>query len=251
MSRLNNKVAVITGGASGIGEAMVRRFHQEGALVVIADIAQQAGEQLAADLPGSVFVETDVADAASLTRMVATAVEHFGRLDILVNNAGIDRETDGLVDGDPQVWAATFAINQKAVMLGMQLGLREMRAQGSGVILNIASAAGLVAFAGRPAYCASKAAIIHLSKAAAIENADRHIRINALCPGCVQTPVIDDIIERSETPDATRERIEHMNPLAGIIPAEQVAAAATFLVSDEAAFITGVALPVDGGYTAQ
>ncbi|CAA0106689.1 Dihydroanticapsin 7-dehydrogenase [BD1-7 clade bacterium] len=249
--RLNNKVAIVTGGASGIGEACVRRFHDEGAYVVVADMSEQAGDALASALDRATFYKLDVRRGILMQQMMVDIVDKYGRIDILVNNAGIDVESDELADGDEDVWHQIYAVNQQGTMLGMKYALQHMRKQGYGAILNMASAAGLVAFPGRPAYAASKAAVIQLSKVAAIENGEYNIRVNALCPGAVRTPILEAVIARAESPTEKRAAVEAMNPLPGIISVEAIASAALFLVSDEAEFISGAALPVDGGYTAR
>jgi NAD(P)-dependent dehydrogenase (short-subunit alcohol dehydrogenase family) len=251
MDRLKGKVAVITGAASGLGRACAERFAQEGARVVVADIQEEAGKEVAQALPEGRFVKVDVTDPASVEATIAETVRHYGRLDILFNNAGIDGEHAPTDESTLENWRKVLAVNLDGVYFGMKYGIAAMLDQGSGVVLNMASIVGLVAFSKNPPYSASKAAVIQLTRAAAIEYADRRIRVNALCPTVVQTPLLENFIRSSPDPEERRQRIENMNPLPGMPTPEDVAAAALFLASDEAAFITGVALPIDGGYTAR
>jgi NAD(P)-dependent dehydrogenase (short-subunit alcohol dehydrogenase family) len=251
MDRLKGKVAVITGAASGLGRACAERFAQEGARVVVADIQEEAGKEVAQALPEGRFVKVDVTAPTSVEAMIAETVRHYGRLDILFNNAGIDGEHAPTDESTLENWRKVLAVNLDGVYFGMKYGIAAMLDQGSGVVLNMASIVGLVAFAKNPPYSASKAAVIQLTRAAAIEYADRRIRVNALCPTVVQTPLLEHFIRSSSDPEDMRQRIENLNPMPGMPTPEDVAAAALFLASDEAAFITGVALPIDGGYTAR
>ncbi|HAJ63799.1 MAG TPA: short-chain dehydrogenase [Cyanobacteria bacterium UBA8543] len=250
MDRLKGKVAVITGAASGLGRACAERFAQEGARVVVADIQEEAGQQVAQALPEGWFVKVDVTDPASVEAMIAQTVQHYGRLDILFNNAGIMGEHTATDESTLENWRKVLAVNLDGVYFGMKYGIAAMLAQEGGVVLNMASIVGMVAFAKNPPYSASKAAVIQLTRAAAIEYADRRIRVNALCPTVVQTPLLENFIQSSPDPEDRRQRIENLNPMPGMPTPEDIAAAAVFLASDEAAFITGVALPIDGGYTA-
>lgn len=251
MDRLKGKVAVITGAASGLGRACAERFAQEGARVVVADIQEEAGKQVAQALPEGWFVKVDVTDPASVEAMIAETVRHYGRLDILFNNAGIMGEQAPTAQSTLENWRKVLAVNLDGVYFGMKYAIAAMLDQEGGVVLNMASIVGLVAFSNIPPYSASKAAVIQLTRAAAIEYADRRIRVNALCPTVVQTPLLENFIRSSPDPEDRRQRIENINPLPGMPTPEDVAAAALFLASDEAAFITGVALPIDGGYTAR
>lgn len=250
MDRLKGKVAVITGAASGLGRACAERFATEGARIVVADIQEEAGKQVAQALPEGWFVKVDVTDPASVEAMIAETVRHYGRLDILFNNAGIMGEHAATDESTLENWRKVLAVNLDGVYFGMKYAIAAMLDQGSGVVLNMASIVGMVAFANNPPYSASKAAVIQLTRAAAIEYADRRIRVNALCPTVVQTPLLENFIRSSSDPEDRRQRIENLNPMPGMPTPADVAAAALFLASDEAAFITGVALPIDGGYTA-
>lgn len=250
MKRLEDKIAVVTGGASGLGKACATRFAAEGARVVIADIDDTAGEALARELSG-LYVRTDVSVPTDVERMVAATVEACGRLDILMNNAGIDGAPGITGSSDIDNWRRVMSINIDGVYYGMRYALPVMVAQKGGVILNTASTVGTNAIPGLPAYAASKAGVVHLSKTAAIEYAGQHIRVNAICPAVVDTPMVRALIANSPNPEMARQGFESMNPIPGLVTADAVASAALFLVSDEAEFITAVALPVDGGYTAR
>lgn len=251
MKNLKGKVVVVTGGASGLGAAMVKRFDKEGASVVVADIDDKAGKKLAKSLKDGLYITCDVTDHKSVKKLINTTVKKKGSIDVLVNNAGIDGKQAPTHKSTLDNWEKVTAINLDGVFYGMKYGLAAMQKQGSGVIINTSSTAGLVGFENIPPYSASKAGVIQLSKAAAIEYADKGIRINCVCPSVVKTALVEHFIEESEDPEATEEEFSALNPLPGWIQPEDVAAAVAFLASDDARYITGVALPIDGGYTAQ
>ena len=250
MGRLEGKIAVVTGAASGLGRACATRFVDEGARVVVADVQDDAGEVVAKEL-GGLYVHTDVSVAAEVERLIRSTVESCGRIDILMNNAGIDGENSIIGNSSIDNWKRVMSINIDGVYYGMKYALPVMAEQHAGVVLNTASTVGCNAIPGLPAYTASKAGVIELSKSAAIEYAHSGIRVNAICPAVVDTPLVRALIEGSENPEMVRQGLEMMNPMPGMVTAEAVANAALFLVSDEAAFITAVALPIDGGYTAR
>lgn len=251
MERLKGKVAVITGAASGLGRACAERFVKEGAQVVIADIQQQSGETVAAALPNSQFIQVDTSDPNSVEALIAKTLQDYERLDILVNNAGIDGEQAPIVDGSIENWRRVLAVNQDGVYFGMKYGIAAMLRGKQGVVLNMASIGGMIALENFSAYTAAKGAVIQLTRTAAIEYAAQGIRVNALCPTIVHTPLLEHAIENSPDPEQTRQNMKQFNPLPGMPTPDDIAAAALFLASDEAAFITGVALPIDGGYTAR
>ncbi len=252
MNRLENKVALITGGASGLGAAIARRFSEEGARVVIADLDEQKGQEIVSSLSDALFAQVDVTDAASVEVMVKGATDHYGRLDILVNNAGVDREQAPTAASSLENWRKVMGINMDGVFYGTKYGIAAMVERGEGgVIINMGSTAGLVGFPNIPPYSASKGGVIQLTKAAAMEYADQHIRCCALCPTGIMTPLVEHFIETSADPEAQRKKFTTMNPIPGAPEPVDVANAALFLASDEARFITGVALPIDGGYTAR
>ncbi len=251
--RLEGKVAVITGGASGMGRATALRFLDEGASVVIADLNEKSGAE-AVELAASAghekrfrFVRTDVAEEPDVERMVALADAEFGRLDCVFNNAGIGGAFGPVTELDVEDWDATFAVLVRAVFLGIKHGARSMRERGiEGSIINTASVAGLSGGDGPLAYSAAKAAVINLTRAAAVELAAQRIRVNAICPGAILTP----LVHRGGDPEALRERLATLQPWPEAGAGEHIAGAALFLASDDARFVTGEHLVVDGGLTA-
>ncbi len=250
MGKLQDKIAIITGGASGIGKGMAELFAEEGATVVVADLQQEEGQKLANELGGT-YLQCDVTDPASVEAMIQDTVGRHGRIDILVNNAGIDGEQGNTAESSLDNWRQVMSINMDGVYYGMKYVLPVMVSQKGGVILNTASTVGLNAMGALPAYSASKAGVIHLSKSVAIENAMHNIRVNAICPSVVETPLLKHFIESTPDPAAARNGFATLNPMPGMVTVDAVAKAALFLVSDDAGFITAVALPIDGGYTAR
>ena len=250
--RLEGKVAVVTGGASGMGRAAVERFCREGARVVAVDLNEATGKQLVADLEqagfaGAVrFVRADVAEEADVAAAVADAVDAFGRLDIVFNNAGVGGAFGPITDITVEDWDWTFGVLCRGVFLGIKHGARAMigQAQG-GAIVNTASVAGLSAGSGPQAYSAAKAAVINLTRVAALELAPHRIRVNAICPGAINTPLL-----HRGNPEAFASMLERVQPWPGVGQATHIADAALFLASDEEEFVTGEALVVDGGLTA-
>src|SRR2546427_5627874 len=241
--RLAGKVAVVTGAGSGIGAATVEAFHREGAKVVAANISG-AQEDVAKRLGnGCLAVHTDVAKTDDIKQMLAAAVDTFGRLDILHNNAGIDGVVANTGEYSEEDFDHVWSINGRAVFLGMRYAIPIMLEHGGGSIVNTASMASMNAFPGMPAYCAAKGAVLMLTKTAAAEYAARGIRVNAICPGAIETgmthslgPLIVGVTERT--------------PMHRMAAASEVASLAVFLASDESSFITGAGMLIDGGYTA-
>jgi NAD(P)-dependent dehydrogenase (short-subunit alcohol dehydrogenase family) len=243
MARLKDKVAIVTGAGSGIGAATARRFHEEGAKVVLADISG-AQEILAKELgEGAVAVDADVTESESVRAMIAAAVEAFGRLDVLHNNAGIDGEIHQVADMPEEAWDQVQAINLRGVFLGIHYAIPEMLKTGGGSIINTASMAASVAFPGMASYCAAKGGVIMLTKTAAAEYAAQGIRVNAISPGTIQTAITGHL------PQDMITAIIERNPVGRIADASEVASLAVFLASDESAFITGADHLIDGGYT--
>jgi NAD(P)-dependent dehydrogenase (short-subunit alcohol dehydrogenase family) len=245
--RLEGKVAVVTGGASGMGLATVRRFVKEGARVVIADLNAQNGEAALEGLGDAArFIRTDVAQEADVEAMIALAAKAFGGLDILFNNAGVGGAFGALTELHVDDWDYTFHVLVRGVFLGMKHGVRVMQAQGrGGSIINTASVAGLSGGGGPLAYSAAKAAVINLTRAAAIELAPERIRVNAICPGPILTPLM-----HGGRPERAVQSMGAVLPWPEIGQPEDIAGAALFLASDDANFVTGDALLVDGGITA-
>lgn len=248
--KLHDKIAIVTGGASGIGKACAEKFSAEGATVVIADVQDEAGRTVASNLSGR-YIKTDVTKPHEVESLFSQTIQLFGKVDILMNNAGFDGEQNSIAECSLENWENVISLNLNGVFYGMKFGLAHMAKMQKGVILNTASIAGIVAFANIAAYGTAKAGVIHLTKTAAIEYAKQNIRINALCPSVVKTPLVEHFIRSAPNPDATRQSFESFNPLPGMITPASVADAALFLVCDESKFITGISLVIDGAYTAQ
>lgn len=254
--RLDGKVALITGAGSGIGRAASELFAAEGAAVAIVDIDLAAAEQTAAivDAAGgrSVAIAGNVTDAADIGRAVAEAVTRFGRLDIVYNNAGVN-STGSVVDATEEDWDRCFAVNVKGTFLTSKAAVPFLEADGGGAIVNQASVAAMVAVAGFAAYCAAKGAVVSLTRSMAIDLAPRKIRVNALCPGTVYTPLMEPLMRMRGDGDleAGLAKTATKYPIGRIGTPMEIANAALFLGSDEAGFVTGSIFTVDGGMTAQ
>ena len=249
--RLAGKVAVITGGASGMGLATVMKFAAEGAKVVIADFNAQTGAAAveAATQHGydASFIKTDVAKEDNVEAMLEHARTTYGRLDVLFNNAGVGGAIGPLTETTVEDWDYTFDVLAKGVFLGIKHAARIMRSQGEGgSIINTASIAGLSGDGGPLVYSAAKAAVINLSKSSAVELAPDHIRVNAICPGFIATPLND-----GGDPEATQQAFSKSQPWPDYGRGEHIAGTALFLASDDAAFVTGESIVVDGGLTAE
>ena len=253
MGRLENKVATITGAASGMGRATAALFAREGAAVLLADVDEHGGAvaaaQIAAEGGRAAFLRADVSRSEDVRRMVETALERFGALDVLFNNAGIAGESGRLADQSEENWGRVLAINLTGVYHGMRHAIPVMLERGGGSIISTASVAGMVGWVGAAAYSASKAAVINLTRTAAIEYARWNIRVNCICPGVIQTPLLDG--SHGGSIEAKRDRLLRMQPMPRLGTPEDVARLALFLASDESAFVTGAAMVVDGGYTAR
>jgi cyclopentanol dehydrogenase len=247
-SRVAGKVALVTGAAGGMGAEHVRALAREGATVAIADLEAEAGARLAAEIRAAggeaASHRLDVADADAWREVVAEVEQAYGRLDVLVNNAGVQVRSVG-VEVQQREWDLVTAVNQHGVFLGMQAVIPGMVRRGGGSIVNIASVAALVGLRGSIPYQASKAAVLGLTRGAAVAYGTDKVRVNAVCPGLVVTAM---------TQDADAEAVTRMTaqiPLGRDGRPDEVAAAVVFLASDESSYITGIALPVDGGYVVQ
>lgn len=251
-SSIEGKVALVTGAAGGIGRASSLAFAAAGAAVVLVDRDEAAGSQLAGEIERSggraAFVQADVAKAADAERMVAFAVSRFGRLDIAFNNAGIELENRPTADCDEDTFDRIIAVNLKGVWLCMKHEIAQMMKQGGGgAIVNTASVAGLVGAPFMPAYCASKHGVLGLTKAAAAEYGRHKIRVNAVCPGVIDTPMMERAFEADPR---RRPQMERLHLLRRVGEAQEVANAVLWLSSDAASFVTGHPMAVDGGMVA-
>ncbi|MFZ2288621.1 MAG: SDR family oxidoreductase [Halopseudomonas yangmingensis] len=244
------KVALVTGGAAGIGKATAEAFAAAGAAVVVSDIDVAGGEALVAGLRAAgaqaLFVACDVADAAQVEALVGRIKSEFGRLDCAFNNAGIEVEQDKLADGKEEVFDRIMDVNVKGVWQCMRFEIPLMLAQGGGAIVNTASVAALGAAPKMSIYSASKHAVLGLTRSAAVEYAKKGVRINAVCPAVIDT----DMFRRAAALEPRKaEFAAAMHPVGRLGKAEEIAAAVLYLCSEGAGFTTGIALPVDGGAT--
>ncbi|MEV4604968.1 glucose 1-dehydrogenase [Amycolatopsis sp. NPDC049253] len=241
------KSALVTGGGSGIGRASALALATEGALVTVAgrtaDTLKETVRLIEASGGTARYVVADMTDESQIEHAVQAATADTGRLDLALNNAGYDGEYQLTTDYSTELLDHMIAVNVRGVFLSMKYELRHMTAQGSGAIVNMSSAAGLVGVAGFSGYNATKAAEISMTKSSALEVAPQGIRINAVCPGLVDTPMIAALDEQQ------RASLSASHPLGRIARPEEIADAVVWLCSDKSSFVTGVALPVDGGYT--
>jgi NAD(P)-dependent dehydrogenase (short-subunit alcohol dehydrogenase family) len=246
------KVAIVTGGSFGIGRAAAIAFAYHGAKVVVADwIEDQEHETLnKIKLVGgeAAFIKCDVSKASEVKKMVEETIERFGRLDLAFNNAGIEGVSAMVHESSDENWDKTIDINLKGIYLCMKYEIPWMLKQGKGAIVNCASVAGLIGFPGASAYVASKHAVVGLTKTAALENAKQNIRINAVCPGIIKTAMIDRATGKDKVVEKT---FVDMEPVGRMGNPEEVAEAVIWLCSDSASFVTGHAMPVDGGWIAK
>jgi NAD(P)-dependent dehydrogenase (short-subunit alcohol dehydrogenase family) len=246
------RVGIVTGGAAGIGRAAAIAFAQTGSAVVVADVKEREGEALARELRDeghrALFVATDVARADDVERMVAAATGEYGRLDWAFNNAGIEGVTAEVAALSEDDWARVLSVNLTSVWLSMRAEIPAMLESGGGAIVNCASIAGLVGFPGMAAYVASKHGVVGLTRTAALELARGGIRVNAVCPGVIQTAMIDRYTHGDRGVEA---QLAAGEPIGRMGRPEEVADAVVWLCSERAGFVTGTAIPVDGGWTAQ
>lgn len=246
-TRLKDKVCVITGGASGLGLASARRLVEEGAKVVIADLEEVRGQEIAEEL-GGLFVRTNVAEEEDVKNLFATTVEHFGRVDVAFNNAGINPTDDNsILTTDLAAWQKVQTVNLTSVFLCCKYALTHMVAQGSGSIINTASFVALMGAAtSQISYSASKGGVLSMSRELAVQFAKEGIRVNALCPGPVNTPLLRDLF--AADPVQAQRRLVHV-PGGRFGEPEEIAAAVAFLASDDSTFVNASAFTVDGGIT--
>jgi NAD(P)-dependent dehydrogenase (short-subunit alcohol dehydrogenase family) len=241
--RFSGQTAIVTGAGSGIGREIARGLAEEGATVFAADLAD--------DFPaaGCTPLQVDVSDAGAVRRMVDEALDATGRVDLLFNNAGIGSTADP-IECEPEEWDRLFAVNARGVFLGTKYALPHMLREGRGSIVNTASVAGFVGLPDRAAYCASKGAVIAFTKQVAVQYAGTGVRCNCVCPGTVDSPWVGRLLDAADDPDAARRALVARQPLGRLGTPLEVARAALYLASDDAAFVTGTALTIDGGIMA-
>ena len=249
---LDGRVAIVTGGGSGIGRAISRLYAAEGAKVVIGDIktSEEAVEDIRKHRGDAIFVRTDVRDPSQIRRLLDATVEKYAGIDIVCNNAGIEL-VRRLVDTTEEEWDMVINTNLRSSFLVSKYALPHMIRKGKGVIVNIASQLGLVGFENLTVYCASKGGLILLTKAMALEYAKHGIRVNCICPGAIDTPMLEREVKLMEDPDEARRVFVSKHPLGRLGTPEEIAQAALFLASDRSSFVTGESLVVDGGYVIQ
>ncbi len=250
--QFHSKVALVTGAGSGIGRASAQAFANAGASVVVADVVVAGGEETVQFIKKAggeaTFVQVDVSKASEVEALIRHAVEIYGRLDYAHNNAGIEGAAAGTIDHPEDVWDRVIAINLKGVWLCMKYEIPQMLKQGGGAIVNTASVAGLIGSAGTIAYTASKHGVVGLTRATALEFAKQGIRVNAVCPGVIRTAMVERVMAADPNIEAQLIALE---PVGRLAAPEEVAQAVIWLCSDASSFITGVPMPIDGGWTAR
>lgn len=251
--RMEGKVALITGGASGIGRATAMAFAREGAKVAVADYMVDGGERTVKAIREAggqaIFINADVSRSREVEAMVTKTVEGYGRLDCAFNNAGVEGRLANSAEASEEDWNRTIATNLTGVWFCMKFEIREMLKRSGGSIVNTASVAGMIGFPGFAPYCASKGGVIQLTRTAALEYAQSGIRVNAVCPGAVRTPMVERLMD--SYPVFTEAALIAFEPIGRIAKPEEIAEAVLWLSSDAASFVTGLPMAVDGGWTAQ
>jgi len=258
MFRLDQKVALITGAGSGIGRAIALLYAQQGARVIVADIREESAANVVAEISaqnGIAYALTlDVAQEEQVRERFAQVVREHGRLDILVNNAGVSH-VGNILETSAEEWDRVMAVNARGVFLCAREAVRHMVAQEprGGVLVNIASVAGMIAVDRRFPYGASKGAVLSMTRSIAMDFVDQGIRVNAICPGTVHTPFVEGYLARNFAghEDEVRQQLHARQPIGRMGRPDEIASAALYLASDEAAFVTGSALVIDGGWTAK
>ncbi len=251
MASLSGKVAIVTGGSSGIGKATAIAFAREGAKVVVASRREKEGQETVKQVQSAgsegFFIKTDVSKETDVSAMVEKTIATYGHLDYAFNNAGIEQIPTPLVEQTEETFDQVMDINVKGVWLCMKHQIPQMLVSGGGAIVNMSLIAGMIGAPGLPIYVASKHAVLGLTKSVALEYAKEGIRINAVCPGMIET----DLLDRAFANQEVKERLIAMHPIGRVGKPEEIAEAVVWLCSDKASFVTGQSLPLDGGYVAQ
>jgi NAD(P)-dependent dehydrogenase (short-subunit alcohol dehydrogenase family) len=252
--RVDGKVALVTGGASGLGAESGRRLAREGAAVVLTDLSAEAGQAVADEIAAAggtaLFLTQDVVDETRWAQVVETVLARFGRLDVLVNSAGVASGLQPILESTLDGWRRITSINLDGTFLGVRAVAPAMVAAGRGSIINLSSILGKVGQPGAAAYCASKGGVLMLTKAAALEFAPLGVRVNSVHPGYIETPMVVNALRQSESENELRDLIVSRHALGRLGIPREIADAIVFLASDESSFMTGSELVVDGGYTA-
>lgn len=246
-----DKVVIVTGAAVGIGRATAIAFAEKDAKIVVADIDIKKGKQISSLIGGNAFfIEINVADNESVKNMVKEVTNRFERIDILVNNAGIYYQGN-VIETPEEEWDKVIAVNLKGMYLCSHYVIPVMLARNGGVVINVASEAGLVGIAGQVAYNVSKAGAISLTKSMAVDFARKGVRVNAVCPGTTETPLVKNALKKSKDPEKARRKLEECRPLNRLGRPVEIAAAILAMASDDLGYATGSILSIDGGYTAK
>lgn len=256
MAMIAGKVALVTGAGAGIGRATALKFAQEGAKVVVSDVDTESGEETAAMIQKeggeASFIRADVSSASEVDALIRKTVDTYGRLDCACNNAGIEGKIVPLTDQPDENYDAVMGINAKGTFLCLKAEIKQMLKDGGGAIVNLASVAGLIGFPGLSPYVASKHAVNGLTKNAALEFGEQGVRVNSICPGGIDTRMLDSLAEQaSGGAQSSEEMMNPLHPIGRIGTAEEVAELIVWLCSPRASFVTGANIPVDGGYVAQ
>lgn len=252
--RVEGKVALVTGGASGLGAESARRLAREGATVVLTDMAADAGQAVADEIAAAggraLFQVQDVTDEGRWAEVVRDTLSRFGRLDVLVNSAGIGSGGGPLLQVTYEAWRHMILVNLDGTFLGMKAAAPAMAEAGRGSIINLSSILGKVGLAGAPAYCASKGGVLMLTKATALELAPLGVRVNSVHPGFIETPMVETAFRESENGNEMRDMVISRHAMGRLGVPREIADGIVFLASDESSFMTGAELVIDGGYTA-